>query len=1080
MKNCKQHLLSTPKDLSPRFLKWLQRCHELFDRERYFDKRDWSEEKLLNDNVSIFKRMNIDMEGKTVSIEADSNKRIKLAGNSKGKKRQQGDIYGRILYFVVQANLPNDVGTYFGNAQIFYQRCPVEIFGEQIEKINSDQMLSFLETRNFKNIEMPESVLKHMIAEAPNRMVVYAVPTPSRVDPVEHDIENFRVVTLGTKFFKFACQVLNNQSVPKAISALPYSEKKITVQLQLVYWNTEKVVPLKGGVATDLYAFDAVENDDAMITEETDLSTAHYCFHNFVFDKLGKFTLDFRAYEGKREIMERKIAIEVVPHRVQDIELKIDSSTKCSINNFLPLMVVRLIDSEGKSVNWSGRFKAKITAAAAQLRCVYDGMDQSSFLQEDHEEGMILFESLWVLERVNPKQPFLSADKPTEKSVRFKLEIFEAVDSLLLGKPKEFSLRICPGYPVKLVPMIEEVMLECQAGQCIDELRFAILDAWGQRTAPERDDEWAGSLGDGPCSLKSPPDITSQGVLVFRKLEVLRSESMTDDEEALQIITLSGGDKFKTVICQLKIKVVPPLPIASAIKVFHESLAIEDQITVTAGGLLSNLMYALVDESERVIPQNEALFTGKYSGVSCSWMPKKKWRSTNTEGDLPDYVAPNSLDVEVDDLEVMCQLTGVSLKRTITVRIEAGPPTKWSVLGKQLKSVLCGELNDFISKIQGVYLADANDIQVKTDVSTKPILTARCDTLEVHIPLIKRPGIEGSIYDIDPTFTFDLWPKPGSVLELEVTDVDEQFLPESKQVPVLAGLPRVLKISCPSLGLDGAMSQSILTNRETAVDRLTFSLFDSCGNPANIALVSSMQYLVRIHRNNDNLVKKSYKASPVDLSFSFQRQGGSTLDMLQIECGVEWKLKKERNSVDPVIFTCNYVPLRGVERIQLLTEHDKTSITLRKGDSLPALRLMVVTEDMKPFIPDLASFHFEIVFDPMHRMQALMDLTDVYNEPCFEESIGQFILHPKNYPRRAGVYIIEAKYKELRPKYLSNPTLSGVCRIECLAGAPCFVLTADDHTEISLTNLVVSSSSANRSARTIAENICMVIAGENT
>lgn len=1081
LKNCKQHLLYTPKDVSPQFLKWLQRCHDVFDRERYFDERDLNEEKKWNNNVSIFKRMNIDKEGETVSIVADSKKGIKLAGNSKGRKRQKGDVYGQIVHFVVQANLPSDVGTYFGNAQICYKRCPVETFGEQIEKINSDQVLSFLETHNFnlKKLEMPESLLKQMIEEGPHRLMIYAVPLPSRVDPKEHGVDNLHVVTLGTKYFKFACQIFNGQSPPKAMTSLPYLEKKLSVQLQLIDRNTKKVVPLKGGVATDLYAYDAFENDDVMITEEeTDVSTAHYCFHSFVFDKLGKYTLDFRVLEGKREILERKVDVEVVPHRVYDIELKVDSD-RCSIDDYLPLMVVRLVDEEGNSVAWTGRFKAKITAA--HLQCVYDGMDRSLFSLEKEEEGTFMFETLWKLKRAIPKQPFLSADKPSEKTVQFKLEVFEAIDSLPLGKPKLFSLRISPGNPVKLVPMMDDDFLVCENGQCIDELRFVILDTWGQRTAPEKDEDWIGSLGEGPCTMTSPPDITSLGILVFRKIEVVLSNTNTMNHEVqvLQTILLAG-EKFETVQCKLKVKVVQPLPTASAIKVFHESVAIEDQITVPAGGVLSSLTYALVDESDCVIPQHDALFARKYSGVSCSWVPKKNWRSTSTEGDLPDYVAPNSFEAEGDEMEVVCQLTGVSLKKTITVRIEAGAPTKWSFLGKHLKTVLCGEVIDFISKAQGVYLADANDLQVKTEVSTKPILTARWEGFEIRIPMIKREGIEGLIYDIDPGFAFDSWPTPGSVLELEVADVEAQFVPETCQVPVLSGLPRVLKITCPSLGLEDALSQSILINRETTVDRLTFTLFDACSNPANVALVSSLQYLVRIHRNNDNLVKKSYKSSPIDLSFSFQQHKGSSLDMWEIECGVEWKLKKERNSIDPVVFTCNYIQLHGVEQILLLTEGKESSIILRKGDALPVLQIMVVTEDKKPFTPDLASFHFEIVFDSNHKMQERIDFYDIYNEPCLEESMGHYLLNPKNIPLKAGIYMIEAQYKELRPQYLSNPSLSGICLIEYLAGAPSMVIVADDQTESLLTNLVASTSSVNRSNRTLAENIFMVIAGDIT
>ena len=97
--NTAKQLILNPKDLKLTFLKWLQLCHSLFDKERKFENRLLAlEEKYSKDRgykVCCFGRLSIDFDGKQHRI--DANDTIYQLSEDCSSRRASAKVdYGKI------------------------------------------------------------------------------------------------------------------------------------------------------------------------------------------------------------------------------------------------------------------------------------------------------------------------------------------------------------------------------------------------------------------------------------------------------------------------------------------------------------------------------------------------------------------------------------------------------------------------------------------------------------------------------------------------------------------------------------------------------------------------------------------------------------------------------------------------------------------------------------------------------------------------------------------------------------------------------------------------------------------------
>lgn len=177
------------------------------------------------------------------------------------------------------------------------------------------------------------------------------------------------------------------------------------------------------------------------------------------------------------------------------------------LGSYLPPFTITLIDCHNNVVeNFSGIIEVQLSSNNKSLHVHLEGINRPRFqMIPEEDRGAVSFNNQWIVEprrgADNVPQFFSPKDKIGKmKDVTFSVIVKTSSSQYAtedegeeLGKPKTFKLRLRPGRPKQIIlqePSADALPLSLHNGDRIPLISLYLIDAWGNRTAPDTGISW--------------------------------------------------------------------------------------------------------------------------------------------------------------------------------------------------------------------------------------------------------------------------------------------------------------------------------------------------------------------------------------------------------------------------------------------------------------------------------------------------------------------------------------------------------------------------------------------------------------
>jgi hypothetical protein len=366
----------------------------------------------------------------------------------------------------------------------------------------------------------------------------------------------------GEPIYKIGVQIKNGKGeciFQKPQSLIQNSKYKIKITL-----DRDGPEPIDFGTTSDLWFYnDEKGEEEKRESSKKDISNCFYCFfgkkiagyEGIEFNCIGKHTLFFELIDSDDKdliVLTQKVDIFVESKVADGFSLDFtDLSKELQLGDGIPEFQVIFRDKFQNVFNYVGKIMTKITCPHMEVYCLGNKQNKLAAPQwqmDEEDEGKIHF----VADQWNilPHGNFFSEGVAVVEK-EFTFELSEIVPG---GKqPKKigeesFKLRFGPGPPEKLVlidPIPDSVPIDVTNNEAIDSITIAVLDKFGNRTAPKGKNVWRLTAGDGSdCSFstKDAPVINT-GEATLRDIKVSADDRIGADGLKTNLVVKLLGAK---------------------------------------------------------------------------------------------------------------------------------------------------------------------------------------------------------------------------------------------------------------------------------------------------------------------------------------------------------------------------------------------------------------------------------------------------------------------------------------------------------------------------------------------------------
>ena len=541
-----------PTAIPSGFKRFLQMCHQCYDREYHFDQRDTEAEaalptkyEYLDPTNAYFHRMKIG--SGSSCIEVSKNMIIKL-------KIKRQVIYGKIEAFAVKGPLDSSQVSHDGLANVLFRREPSSIFGEELYyQFPSVKSIDFTIDESWKASHKDFKALEK----------IFPVTVRANLFEVEGnesiDISDTVTVMSGMKYYKIGIQLLNEKG--NVIYTIPQSTQRYKVQV--VYDNGA----VNYGTTNELWYFDPILNKDVKYQEKSSRSSSsnpatttttdkrdtnskdkvtdnqlYYCFGNMYresdplsFKRIGEHPLqvnvidDYSNPNFSRTVLTKVFKVNVNSIVPQDFTCNFDEKDSIESTPFpfgsFPKFEIVVTNSANELLPFVGNIMIRFSSPGMEVKC--DGLLDPIFNLSEEDNGSLFFDSDWAA------CPLVMTKEPNPNHVElltFSLQLFlssqpdssdESLFTIPLGSLKTFKLQFCAGRAAEIQvvePAANPVRLSHD--DVVQSLRMICLDRWGNRTMPNG----TFKLEEGPLKSASDPqphfNINSDGSAECKDIQV--------------------------------------------------------------------------------------------------------------------------------------------------------------------------------------------------------------------------------------------------------------------------------------------------------------------------------------------------------------------------------------------------------------------------------------------------------------------------------------------------------------------------------------------------------------------------------
>ena len=515
-----------PRTAPDEFRKWLKACHKSLDREFKLATRDHELHRIKNCDPSrgCFKQLHV-LGDKLLIVQKDDI--VKFNIKIPGKNVPQ-TVYGKVVTFDVEA--AGDVYDIL-TTKIRYSSLVDKRDYEQLEQFPFAP-ISALDLKSEKaDYKVTKKEIEALEKLKPSRLDVFIFKNKGQDGHLCKEAA-LQKIPAGEPIYKIGVKIFNEKG--DTICQRPQylnNNSKYKIKLTLDKDGPESI---DFGTTSDLWFYND-EKEEEERKDKKDVSNCFYCYfgnksggyEGMQFNVVGKHTLSFELIDSEAKdliVLLHKVDILVESKEVGGFKLDFsDQHKELQLGDGIPEFQVIFKDKFGNDFNYVGKIMTKITCPHMEIYCLGNKQNKLAAPQwqiDEDDEGKIPFtDDQW---NILPQENLFSESLAVVEKV-FTFELSE-----MIGGGKEikkigeqsFTLRFGPGQPERLIlidPIPECLPIEVTNNESIDSVTIAVLDKFGNRTAPKGKNVWrliASDSSDCNISVKDAPVVnTGEGTL---------------------------------------------------------------------------------------------------------------------------------------------------------------------------------------------------------------------------------------------------------------------------------------------------------------------------------------------------------------------------------------------------------------------------------------------------------------------------------------------------------------------------------------------------------------------------------------
>lgn len=1122
-KEVQEKSLLTPKDAGKRFTEFMKKCAFL-DREFEFSGRVRREGAGYEDDHSYFEKVRYNRQP---AVDFKAGDKVKWKDG-----KDKFEISGQVVDFVVDRQLPPGQDNFCGTGSFRYLLLPEDIMG----KAQCTETLATLcHAENIATCRYSDQDDDRFRQQLP--VSIHVARQVAEADPAIFDIIDQRSeYVAGAASYNLYFQLIDADGHPTLSLPFRGNNKKDRYEVQLVLKDED-------GDAADLGRQKSVyelNKEEETTVRGNNIADVYYKFKNVKITMPGEHKLVVKVLtkvNGKdTAVFDATLLLTVISLVPSSLQLLDNPFARpIQLGNALPPFTLVLEDSGRGRALYAGTVKVTASADSDRLRIVAKPSWNGSKDISADDSGAIAFdEGDWTVEVIpsDEGEPVVRP-KGNKLSVQFEVslasgEITSTQHHKANSLRRSVDLTILPGLPGRFALLEpDSTIITVRHGGSLPKLKLVLLDQWGNHCAPKNDQKWQVTLqGEGMVAAMQVDMRTGNDEVRLPLTWSNDAQTMDSSQcdQPYQLLLVSNDPDIAQLVQPFSLRfVIVQSRLPTKLQILHNGLPLGNEVEATAGSVLTNLSFQLLDSRDRVMTDIADLLEGHKSHMEYTWAQvrrgKRKKEQISLDCALQDIKVPKKaepseqyeLDVTIGDIDLSC---------TFVISVQPGAPHGLKILhaiGLD-EGLRVQDSSDLHSKLLGLCCVDEHDnilsILPQHIVGSAEIILNAEDSEQGGMQVLELAvgSVEGGLISEDLTGrhfqAYTLLPEaalsnifhPNSRVRISASAGDT-FLREAEPLiaVVVAGTPCKLLLSSNALRIpDPSERHVVQVAHFTQFDDITLLLVDSTGVPASLADLQDIS--LKVSKDGEQVAYRPEQLSAAkccfaltpDLKTLFARSE-SDMEVEEersavLRFSVSFRMKGELHRLPDVLLTCRAVRCDDVTEIKVDflmqpsqqgglavgRESSKYTMQLVAGTAFPDLQLTAVTDNGAPLKHCLKDFKFKFKAADNKKLQ----FADIFTSTLTEGDAELLVVpnesaHAESLRHRAGESELRITYYEGRSEYADLPKdlkeHSLRLRIAVVAAEPAKLFAASGE---ELENSVVTNAS-NDALRSILKKLKM-------